>query len=279
MEKKNYVRTLEKKKVCSTGIFFFKDFGKKKNEPLDPDDVLPNYNETPGEFARRNTPGSKENLLQELKIAYEKEFNRLRGDETAGELKEILKNLDTDGVPFATGGRAGYYGGGITNMVGEDLSEIGHGSDALMARNMQIAPGGQATTSTGLNYLLGEDNDTTRVPYNEGKMVLPKAKPPADPMVELNRVYNLYTKAGPGVSQETKKYLQQDFIQKLNEAEISQEAFMTNRMQKNFKAEGGRAAFSAGGFNAGRRGFLKIMIVLYIILYLWYFFGLKNIGL
>jgi hypothetical protein len=54
-----------------------------RNKPLDPDDVLPNYNETPGEFARRETPGSKENLLQELKIAYEKEFNRLRGDETA----------------------------------------------------------------------------------------------------------------------------------------------------------------------------------------------------
>ena len=79
-----------------------------RNKPLDPDDVLPNYNETPGEFARRETPGSKENLLQELKIAYEKEFNRLRGDETAEELKEMLKNLDTDGVPFASGGRAGY---------------------------------------------------------------------------------------------------------------------------------------------------------------------------
>ena len=36
-----------------------------------------------------------------------------------------------------------------------------------MARNMQIAPGGQATTSTGLNYLLGQDNDTVRVPYKE----------------------------------------------------------------------------------------------------------------
>jgi len=368
---------------------------------------------------------------------------------------------------FATGGRAGYYGGGMTSMVGEDLSEIGHGSDSLMARNMQLAPNGQATTSTGLNYLLGQDNDTVRIPYggggtsgaedrgyqgggrdkkgsvsgtapgaaavgggsedrsspeqninhframnnyqkpqestiknitdaaqeinylkniynknpaglaisyginkygpsimeklknlrskadleeknmkmaelsetqlgylnskktqrdlqegflspqqiydklpsyeektplnpfkgdqepttpqefnkyldtvdenkflqritvadggiaglregyNEGNMVLPKPKP-QDPMIELKRVYDLYAKASPGVSQETQKYLQQDFIQKLNEANISQEAFMTNRMQNNF-AEGGRAAFSAGGFNAGRRGFLKIM--------------------
>ena len=159
---------------------------------------------------------------------------------------------------FATGGRAGYYGGGITNMVGEDLSEIGHGSDALMSRNMQLAPNSMATTSTGLNYLLGQDNDTARVPYNEGNMVLPKPKP-QDPMIELKRVYDLYAKASPGVSQETQKYLQQDFIEKLNKANISQEAFMTDRMQKNFKAEGGRAAFSAGGFNAGRRGFLKIM--------------------
>ena len=141
-----------------------------KNKPLDPDDVLPNYNETPGEYSRRKTPGSKENLLEELKIAYEKEFNRLRGDETVEELKEILKNLDTDGVPFASGGRAGYYMGGQA-MVGEDLSEIGHGSDSLMARNMQLAPNSMATTSTGLNYLLGQDNDTARVPYVKGKLV------------------------------------------------------------------------------------------------------------
>jgi len=138
-----------------------------KNKYFDPNDPLPYYNETPGEFVRRETPGSKENLLQELKIAYEKEFNRLRGDETAQELKEILKNLDTDGVPFASGGRAEYYGGGQA-MVGEDLSEIGHGSDSLMARNMQLAPNSMATTSTGLNYLLGQDNDTARVPYNQG---------------------------------------------------------------------------------------------------------------
>ena len=125
---------------------------------------------------------------------------------------------------MATGGRAGYYGGGQA-MVGEDLSEIGHGSDSLMARNMQLAPNGQATTSTGLNYLLGQDNETVRVPYNEAAtVVLPKPKPNADPMVELLRVYNLYQESMPGVSQDTKKYLKEDFIQKLNDAGISQEA-------------------------------------------------------
>jgi hypothetical protein len=66
--------------------------------------------ETPGEYSRRNTPGSIENLREEMKIAYRNEFDRLTGNETAEELKEILKNLDTDGVPFAAGGVAGLLG-------------------------------------------------------------------------------------------------------------------------------------------------------------------------
>ena len=64
----------------------------------------------------------------------------------------------------------GFYQGGQA-QIEPDLSNIGHGSDALMARNRLLTPGSQATTSTGLNYLLGEDNDTTRVPYNEGLKV------------------------------------------------------------------------------------------------------------
>jgi hypothetical protein len=81
-----------------------------KNKSLDPDDAVPNYKETPGEYSRRNTPGSIENLREEMKIAYRNEFDRLTGNETAEELKEILKNLDTDGVPFAAGGVAGLLG-------------------------------------------------------------------------------------------------------------------------------------------------------------------------
>ena len=81
----------------------------------------------------------------------------------------------TDTIKFtedmATGGRAGYYGGGITNMIEPDLSDIGHGAEAMNARTRVMTPGSQATTSTGLSYLLGEDNDTTRVPYNKGKAV------------------------------------------------------------------------------------------------------------
>ena len=95
---------------------------------FDPNDPLPYYNETPGEFARRETPGSIENLREEMKIAYRNEFDRLTGNETAEELTEMLKNLDIDGVPFAEGG----------------------------------------STSTGLNYLLGEDDTNSRVPYATG---------------------------------------------------------------------------------------------------------------
>jgi hypothetical protein len=49
--------------------------------------------------------------------------------------------------------------------VEPNLSDIGHGSDALMARTRLVSPNSQATTSTGLNYLLAEDNDNIRVPF------------------------------------------------------------------------------------------------------------------
>jgi hypothetical protein len=39
-----------------------------------------------------------------------------------------------------------------------------------MARTRLVSPGSQATTSTGLNYLLAEDNDNIRVPFAKGKI-------------------------------------------------------------------------------------------------------------
>jgi hypothetical protein len=68
---------------------------------------------------------------------------------------------------MAKGGRAGFYQGGQA-QIEPDLSDIGHGSDALMARTRLMSPGAQATTSTGLNYLLAEDNDNMRVPFSAG---------------------------------------------------------------------------------------------------------------
>ena len=148
---------------------------------------------------------------------------------------------------MATGGRAGYYGGGITNMVGEDLSEIGHGSDALMARNMQIAPGGQATTSTGLNYLLGQDNDTARVPYGTGK----KVKGPNPKVLEL-------------MLNEKMSYEDAEKEFKIRE---KQRPYIEERMGIGpgpilEAAEGGRIGYNKGKavkavVDEGRRGFLK----------------------
>ena len=74
---------------------------------------------------------------------------------------------DSDPEDMATGGIAKFYTGGMVD-VEPNLSDIGHGSDALMARTRLVAPNSQATTSTGLNYLLAEDNDNIRVPFKVG---------------------------------------------------------------------------------------------------------------
>ena len=60
---------------------------------------------------------------------------------------------DFDPEDMAQGGRAGHYTGGMVD-VEPSLSDIGHGSDSLMARTRLISPNNQATTSRGLNYLL-----------------------------------------------------------------------------------------------------------------------------
>ena len=65
--------------------------------------------------------------------------------------------------------RTDKYTGGLVD-VEPSLSDIGHGSDALMARTRLMSPGSQMTTSTGLNYLLAEDNDNIRVPFGKGKL-------------------------------------------------------------------------------------------------------------
>ena len=87
--------------------------------------------------------------------------------------KKIIKDFDPgDRDPNAEGGRAGFYTGGITD-VEPSLDDIGHGTDALMSRTRLMSPGAQATTSTGLNYLLAEDNDNMRIPFKEkGKVSL-----------------------------------------------------------------------------------------------------------
>jgi hypothetical protein len=96
----------------------------------------------------------------EIKAKYDKE-----NKESIQRFKDKMKKDEPDDM--ATGGRAGFYTGGITD-VEPSLDDIGHGSDSLMARTRLVSPGSQATTSTGLNYLLAEDNDNIRVPFSAG---------------------------------------------------------------------------------------------------------------
>mgnify|MGYP003976702329 FL=1 len=120
--------------------------------------------ETDAQIKARLEAGNKKSLSN---MRYEKAVKAEEAKAAADE-DYIMKVLDPE--DFSDGGRAGLYQGGQA-QIEPDLSNIGHGSDALMARNRLLTPGSQATTSTGLNYLLGEDNDTTRVPYNEGLKV------------------------------------------------------------------------------------------------------------
>ena len=128
---------------------------------------------------------NKKEPLEGMKIANkiikrEGEFKDLTEAQSQRILKETddhLTGRDLDYDPedfYAKGGRAGHYTGGIVD-VEPSLDDIGHGSDALMARTRLVSPGNQATTSTGLNYLLAEDNDNMRVPFAKGKLALADA--------------------------------------------------------------------------------------------------------
>ena len=97
-------------------------------------------------------------------------------DLTPDQSKKILQDTedhiferDIPDEDFASGGRAGFYTGGITD-VEPSLDDIGHGADALNSRTRLMSPGSQTTTSTGLNYLLAEDNDNMRIPFSTGKL-------------------------------------------------------------------------------------------------------------
>ena len=186
--------------------------------------------ETEAQILARLNKGNKESLSN---MRYEKAVKAEEAKAAADE-DYIMKIFDPE--DFAQGGRAGLYRGGQA-MIEPDLSDIGHGSDALMARNALLTPGSQATTSTGLNYLLGEDNDTTRVPYKHGDMVLPKEKPMDEYMLK-----KLMSQAGA----ETLDARTRDMFIQMYKKKIR---------EKNSKADGGPARQN---FGMGRRAFLKL---------------------
>jgi hypothetical protein len=220
---------------------------------------------------------------------YTKTDAEIKAEIEAGNKKgiESLKNKKDD--------PEGFYTGGIVD-VEPSLDDIGHGSDALMARTRLVSPGNQATTSTGLNYLLAEDNDNMRVPFADGKSFSESE------LLEFNKAIKEKIKKGgrsnmPVIDpEEYKKYLEsfktteaaeggrigfsagggsydygsmQHKINSVNAAykrykksggkKLSFNQFAPIWAAENF-ATGGRAGFSAGG--GGRRAFLKLMATL-----------------
>jgi hypothetical protein len=151
--------------------------------------------------------------------------------------------IDNTGAPFNPNNplkdyskkpRDKKYTGGMVD-VEPNLSDIGHGSDALMARTRLVSPGSQSTTSTGLNYLLAEDNDNIRVPFSDGKN------------------FEMYLREREGIEKkQNMERLYKEYIEDMRRQKV--------RQQKQEAAEGGRIGFSKGKLalaDAARRKFLK----------------------
>ena len=102
---------------------------------------------------------------------------------------------------------------------------------AMMSRTRLMSPGSQATTSTGLNYLLAEDNDNMRIPFKGGGLT------PED-----------YLKV--------KDMLDHYFDYRKGGGTMSKSSFANSFFREN-NAEGGRIGFAGGG--GGRRAFLKML--------------------
>jgi hypothetical protein len=160
---------------------------KKSGDIVDVEDVKISEKITDREMFKNSNLNKKDSVTETVSYIKTlepmdamKEANSVIGrkgkykDLTPEQSKKILQDTedhiferDIPDEDFATGGRAGFYTGGITD-VEPSLDDIGHGSDSLMARTRLVSPGSQATTSTGLNYLLAEDNDNIRVPFSAG---------------------------------------------------------------------------------------------------------------
>jgi len=221
---------------------------KKSGDIVDPDNLKVSEKVTEREMFKNSNLNKKDSVTETVSYIKTlepmdamKEANSVIGRKgkyknlTPEESKKILtdtedhifeRDIPIDPEDMATGGRAGHYTGGIVD-VEPSLDDIGHGSDALMARTRLVSPGNQATTSTGLNYLLAEDNDNMRVPFADGKSFSESE------LLEFNKAIKEKIKKGgrsnmPVIDpEEYKKYL---------------ESFKTTEA-----AEGGRIPFGGGG--------------------------------
>ena len=237
---------------------------KKSGDIVDPDNLKVSEKVTEREMFKNSNLNKKDSVTETVSyiktlepVKAMKEANSVIGRKgkyknlTPEESKKILTDTedhifqrdpdnlyDYDPEDMATGGRAGHYTGGIVD-VEPSLDDIGHGSDALMARTRLVSPGNQATTSTGLNYLLAEDNDNMRVPFGSGGSYDYGSM--QHKINSVNAAYKRYKKSGG--------------------KKLSFDQFAPIWAAENF-AEGGRIGFAKGKIakevlNKGRRGFIK----------------------
>jgi len=196
----------------------------------------------------------------EIKAKFKKQ-----NKESIQRFKDKMKKDEPDDM--ASGGRAGYYTGGITD-VEPSLDDIGHGADAMMSRTRLMSPGSQTTTSTGLNYLLAEDNDNMRIPFGDGLRPIDKGFfiTPPDPYEGLSSEEKEMRKALDKImSERFQKELSPEDIEKIK---IQQEIRKRQAEERGFPEglqlmnQGGRTGFAKGKIakevlNKGRRGFMK----------------------
>ena len=226
-QNKESVERLKKKKRDSMPIRLMKNFEKELNEA---DLMAEGYSKDQANVlikARKKMTSGEEMSLNESLLRVKEEFA-----DNAGVDVEDFTDIDFEiDIPdYAKGGRAGFYTGGITDIE-PNLSDIGHGSDAMMSRTRLMSPGSQATTSTGLNYLLAEDNDNMRIPFKGGGLT------PEDylKVKDMLNHWHDYKKSG---------------------GTMSKSSFANSFFREN-NAEGGRIGFAGGG--GGRRAFLKML--------------------
>ena len=195
------------------------------------------------QFDDAGVPFNPKDPLKTKSLTYEEAIAKEKARAAADE-DYIMKIFDPE--DFAQGGIAGFYTGGMVD-VEPNLSDIGHGSDALMARTRLVSPDGQATTSTGLNYLLAEDNDNIRVPFAGGgsDRMMSNAE-------KEERAYNLMRDA-----MDREKFLKR----RREEMEMDKKR-LEEKKYGVAVAQGGRIGFSKGKIakevlDKGRRGFMK----------------------
>jgi hypothetical protein len=225
-QNKESVERLKKKKRDSMPIRLMKNFEKELNEA---DLMAEGYSKDQANVlikARKKMTSGEEMSPNESLLRVKEEFA-----DNAGVDVEDFTDIDFEiDIPdYAKGGRAGFYTGGITDIE-PNLSDIGHGSDAMMSRTRLMSPGSQATTSTGLNYLLAEDNDNMRIPFKGGGLT------PEDYLKVKDMLdhWHDYKKGG---------------------GTMSKSSFANSFFREN-NAEGGRIGLAGGG---GRRAFLKFL--------------------